>query len=96
MNELKSSNVALGYHNKKTNTSQVPDLSAKFNRGTDAVNREIGETTKMYSYVQRRGFASNVLPLNSNAATTKPLNAHVAPENKSTNQSTFKWNNFKV
>jgi len=48
----------------------------------------------MYSYVKDRGYSSNVLPSSLNQ--TKHVTAHVLSENKSTNQATFKWNNFKV
>ena len=59
-------------------------------------SQEIGETSKMYSYVQQRGFASNVLPSNANASQMKPINAHVEPEIKSINQAMFRWNNIKI
>ena len=92
INALKSSNVALGYDRQNKGATQARDQQMS----GMAVNKEIGETSKMYSYVQRRGFASNVLPLNSNAAQMKPTNAHVSSEKSSINRTTFRWNNINV
>ena len=77
INKLKSSNVALGF--EKTQNGPRGQVAR------DKINQEIGSTNKMYSYVQRRGFQSNVLPSNANADTMKPLNAHVNPQNNSIN-----------
>ena len=88
INTLKSTSVALGFDKAQ------PGPRNQF--GNEKVSQEIGKTSQMYSYVQRRGFSSNVLPLNANADKMKPLNAHVNAQNNSINQSTFKWNTFKV
>ena len=69
INKLKASNVALGTDKfKRDPNSHI---------GRDKVNQEIGQNTNMYSYVKQRGYNSNVLPLNANADTMKPLHAHI-------------------
>ena len=88
INKLKASNVALGTDKfKRDPNSHI---------GRDKVNQEIGQNTNMYSYVKQRGYNSNVLPLNANADTMKPLHAHINQENTSMTKSSFKWNNFQV
>ena len=91
INQLKSTNVALGF--VKGSSGPVKAVVEGQTRGK-SIGAEIGERTKMYTYVKDRGFASNVLP--SKANQMKPTNAHVQQNYKSTNQATFKWNNFKV
>ena len=90
INNLKSTNVALGYVRHAGNNYANHQKNAR-----STIDQEIGQTKNMYTYVQKRDFASNVLPSNANAGQMKPLNAHVNANNKSMNQSTFKWNNFK-
>lgn len=79
INQLKATNVALGYHK---GAGHGPGSNHK--RGS-TVGREIGETNKMYSYVQRRGFESNVLPLAANAKSMRPGNSNVPFDNKTSN-----------
>lgn len=69
---LKGTNVALGF-TKDAHNIPGPENS-KFS------GKELGERAKMYTFVQQRGFQSNVLPLTSNNVRTG------APvDNKSTN-----------
>ena len=82
INNLKSTNVALGFVKNSGN-----DFARDRNAARGKISQQIGSTKDMYNYVQKRGFASNVLPSNANAL--KPLNAHVYANNQSTNQSTF-------
>jgi len=91
ISNLKSSNIALGF---VTGPSGGPEKTESHARSKNLVGSENLERSKMYSYVKDRGYSSNVLPSSLNHA--KLANAHVLSENKSTNQATFKWNNFKV
>lgn len=90
ISNLKASHVALGFE-----TGTNSNVLGKGNVRPSA-NQEIGETSKMFSYVQQRGRASNVLPSNANAAHMKPTNAGLAQDKGSINRSTFKWANINV
>lgn len=78
INQLKATNVALGY----VQNSDGPGRGESPNQ-RNSIGSEIGENKKMFSYVQQRDFSSNVLPSKANAI--KPLHAHVPVDQKSTN-----------
>mgnify|MGYP006889558342 CR=1 FL=1 len=88
---LKSSHVSLGQDKSGFKANRHTSPSAK-----ERVDSQLGERTAMYSYGQQRGFASNILPLKANQEQLKPTNANASPDKKSTHQSTFVWNTFKV
>lgn len=80
ISQLKATNVALGYHK----SVGLGPGGIHHKRGS-TVGRELGETNKMYSYVQRRGYESNVLPLTANSKTMRPGNSSVPFDNKTSN-----------
>lgn len=89
INQLKATNISLGF---VRNTEAPGRADSPHQR--NSIGNEIGETKKMFSYVQQRDFSSSVLPSKANAI--KPLHAHLPVDQKSTNQSTFKQYNFKM
>lgn len=90
INELKASNVALGF---VRNSNGAPRESSQ--KSNDQLSREIGATNKMYSYVQQRGYSSNVMPVNRPGQAQRGASpGQSGPQ--SINKSTFQWNTFKA
>ena len=89
--KLKATNFKMGFLNRQSN---LPSPTRQ-NMQVQA-NKTMGETSKMYSYVQQRGQSSTVLPSNANAGQFKQSVTQLSPNNKSLNSTTFKWNSFRV
>lgn len=86
INSLKKSHLNFGYERP---TSQIDKPFNSLQPSGQKASQEIGERAQVAAFTRARGFKSNVLPLNSNSANTKP-GIGVSGQNKqSATKATF-------